>query len=89
MNREQRINDIGIICDKCGCTDKQRARHYDQFVNRQWQPHASLRFKKWWFKQDEFKESLDKDNIGISPVIAQNVGRIWDAYLDAKQVGVA
>lgn len=86
MTREQRAEDIDIICAKSGCTTKQRKLHFKMFVDRHCQPHASLRFKTWWFNQDEFKNSKDKDGFGISPVVAQNVARIWTAYLEAKQM---
>ena len=89
MTRQERARDIKILCDKCGCSEKLRVVHFDQFVNHEWQPHASLRFKTWWFKQDEFKASQDKEGIGIKPAIAQNVARIWQAYLEAKEIGTA
>lgn len=90
MTREERARDIKIICEKCGCSDKDRRRHYDMFVNRQWQPHASLRFQKWWYAQKEYKDSCDENGLnGINAVGAQNAAQIWDAYLEAKQSGLA
>ncbi len=89
MTRGEKERDMAIICDKCGCSDKARKRHYDQFVNHGWQPHASLRFKKWWFAQQEFKDSQDSEGNGIKAETAQNVDRIWEQYLNAKQIGAA
>jgi len=89
MTKLEKARDIKIICDKCGCGESLRKIHFDLFVNKDWQPHASLRFKKWWFAQLEFQDSKDKDGVGISAEVAQNAGRIWDAYLEAKEIGLA
>lgn len=89
MTRKDKARDIKIICEKCGCNEEQKRRHFQLFVNEEWQPHTSLRFRNWWFSQPEFKESKDQGGIGTSPVVAQNVARIWDSYLEAKQIGVA
>lgn len=89
MTRKDKARDIKIICGKCGCNEEQKRRHFQLFVNEGWQPHASIRFTSWWFKQAEFKDSKDQSENGISPVVAQNTARIWDAYLEAKQIGIA
>jgi hypothetical protein len=89
MTKEERARAIKSVCDKAGCSDKRRELHYDVFVNQGWQPHVSQRFRAWWFEQGEFKSSLDEKGIGISQVSAQNVARIWAAYLDAKEIGLA
>ena len=91
MTRDEKARDIKIICDKCGCNTEQRQRHFTLFVDEGWQPHASIRFKNWWFQQKGFKDSklTGDDGKGIDPVTAQNVARIWEAYLEAKEIGAA
>lgn len=89
MTPKEKARDIKIICDKCGCNEEQKRRHFQLVVNENWQPHVSARFKSWWFAQPEFKESKDQSENGISPIVAQNVARIWGAYLEAKQIGIA
>jgi hypothetical protein len=90
MTREERARDIKIICDKFGCNAAARQRHFDMFVNRQWQPHASKRFQNWWYQQKEYKDSCDENgHNGIGAVGAQNAARIWDAYLECKGNGTA
>lgn len=90
MTRSEKIHDIKIICDKCGCGEEERRRHFDLFVNRSWQPHASNRFQKWWYAQKEYLDSQDENGQGGIPAVgAQNAARIWEAYLEAKQTGLA
>jgi len=83
MTQLEKAKRIKIMCDKCGCSQKIREIHFNQFVNKHWNPHASIRFKNWWHSQPEFQDA------GIQAVIAQNVDRIWEAYLEAKQIGIA
>jgi hypothetical protein len=48
MNRQERAKKIDGLCDERGCDEKQRERHFDQYVKHGWNPHPSAAFMAWW-----------------------------------------
>jgi hypothetical protein len=89
VDRQERVRTIKALCEKHGCGEKQRLRHYELFVDKGWNVHPSERFAQWWFRQDEYKASQDSEGIGTSAITASHAARIWNAYLEAKQLGLA
>jgi hypothetical protein len=89
MTREERSAAITTICGKIGCNDEQKKRHHKLYVDEQWNVHPSKRFQKWWYAQQEYKESIMQGTPGISASNAQNARRIWQEYLATKEIGVA
>jgi hypothetical protein len=89
MTRPERIKTITALCEQHLCNKEQRLRHYALFVDQGWNVHPSERFKRWWFKQDEFERSKDAEGNGTLAVTAMHCHDIWQAYLEAKEMGLA
>jgi hypothetical protein len=53
MKREDLENQIGDLCDQHGCNDKRRKIHFQQYVDRRWNPHPPLEWRLWWGKHPE------------------------------------
>lgn len=72
-----------FLCDKHGCDEKLRKKHFDQIVNRAWNPHPSQEFIQWWQTQPEFRTD------GVDATRARNCKVFVDRYKEAIEFGIA
>ena len=71
------------LCQKHGCSQELTKLHFDQLVNRAWNPHPSQEFVAWWHTQPEFREH------GINAVHARNTTFFAQRFKEAVQFGLA
>ena len=74
--------EIAELCSQHSCTEKIRKIHFDQFIHRNWHPHPSVEFERWWAKHADFTQ-------GISIKVAWNCQRYRQEFLKAREVGAA
>lgn len=80
MSREDRKNRITELCERAGCSDKLRKIHFEQYVDRHWNPHPSDAFRKWWSRHPDCGEGIDVKR-------AYNCKRYVDEFFDARKIG--
>ena len=89
--RSELADQISDLCDQAGCNDKIRTLHKAQFVDRRWNPHPTQKFVNWWGRigwQATEKRS-GRAWEGINAIRAFNCEAAREAYLEARQAGVA
>ncbi len=81
--REKQREEIIEACDDAECSDKIRKIHFEQFLNRRWNPHPPAEFIAWW------STHLDGKIHGVKTSVAWNTRHYRDQYMEARSVGAA
>jgi hypothetical protein len=88
MDRESRARAITKLCDKSGCAESKRKLHFEQFVDRSFNPHPPNAFIQWWYRHPDARSEGPEDMRGPDAVRAYNCVRYRNEYLDAKELGI-
>lgn len=82
MDSKARRKYIIALCDSRGCDKETAKRHYELFMDGEWNPHPTENFSRWWMSLSELVRYT------IAPVTAYNCQCYRDQYLEAKSMGV-
>jgi hypothetical protein len=80
--RAHNIRMAMFLCDKHGCDEKLRKKHFEQMVRHAWNPHPSSEFCEWWHRQPECAEGVDAER-------ARNCKVYVNRYKEAVEFGNA
>lgn len=72
--REKQADIINRLCTEAGCGDEMRKRHFDQLVDRGWNPHPPKAFVAWWAQHPNGKD--------FTAVKAYNTQTYLDEYVE-------
>lgn len=81
--RQELIEQITDLCAGDNCSEKMQKLHLAQYVDRGWNPHPTAEFIEWW------KQHPDHAINGVPTNVVYNCRVYRDAFLEAKQYGVA
>lgn len=90
--RKKRERWIMDRCEQAGCSKKIAAIHFDQYVDRHWNPHPPQQFMAWWDSPNTANHMAKETGRawdGVKPVVAYNCQAVRDVYLKDKAVGIA
>ena len=91
FNAMTRSEQIDVLCAVYECPLNIRKIHFQQYVNRRWNPHPPQRFLKWWAGSGVlFTEKRTCHAWAlVGAVDAFNCEVVREAYREAKQLGLA
>ena len=59
MERAEKEDIIKIKCDRAGCSDEARKRHFQAYVFERWDVHPNPDFWAWVIKKHEDRETAE------------------------------